>query len=59
MRVMKNNKQRKAAFIKATISIPTSLTPHVSWRKKEPQHAGNFSSYVRSLIIADKKGVAA
>lgn len=42
-------------FFKPTLSIPAELQPFVKQRKNAPQHAGNLSSYVRSLIIADQK----
>jgi hypothetical protein len=42
-------------FVKPTISIPVELEAFVVKRKSEPQHAGNLSSYIRSLIIADRE----
>ena len=40
--------------MRATITIPAELASHVEKRKNEPTHAGNLSSYVRTLIIADQ-----
>ena len=45
----------KQDFVKPTISIPAELWPWAQTRKGSPQHAGSLSSYIRSLIIADKQ----
>jgi len=41
-------------FIRVTVTIPGELKAHVDSRKNSLEHAGNFSSYVRSLILKDK-----
>ena len=52
---MKNGKPKaRNDFVRATITIPAELASHVEKRKNEPTHAGNLSSYVRTLIIADQ-----
>ena len=45
----------KTEFVKPTISLPAELWPWAEARKADPQHAGSLSSYIRSLIIADRE----
>lgn len=42
-------------FRRATVTIPRELVPFADGRAAEPEHAGNFSSYIRSLILRDKR----
>ena len=49
-----NKKPKRSGFLRPTLTIPDELESFIERRKNEPQHAGNLSSYVRGLIIADK-----
>jgi hypothetical protein len=40
-------------FIRKSITIPASLWDHVEKRMKDPLHANNLSSYIRTLIVGD------
>lgn len=55
---IKQGANDKPKFIKPTISIPNELEGFIDERKNSPQHAGSLSSYIRSLIIADRAGNA-
>jgi len=61
--VNKKHGKDKIEFVRPTISLPAELVPFIEARKRTPQHSGNLSSYIRSLIIADRdkeeKAVAA
>jgi hypothetical protein len=41
-------------FVHRTISLPRDLVAFADERSAQPEHAGNFSSYLRSLIIQDR-----
>jgi hypothetical protein len=45
----------KGDFVRATITLPGELDGFMKSRAAEPQHAGNFSSYVRNLILKDRE----
>lgn len=45
---------QRDGFLRLTITIPAELETFIESRRKSPLHAGNLSSYVRSLIIADQ-----
>jgi len=51
----KASADEKLKFVKATISIPSDVAKFAARRKNEPAHAGNLSSYIRALIIADNQ----
>jgi hypothetical protein len=53
----KRSVPKRHLFVRTTITIPQELKPFVARRKSDPQHSGNLSSYIRSLIIADKKSI--
>lgn len=38
-------------YVRISLSIPRDLWPFFERQRKRPQHAGNRSSYVRSLIL--------
>lgn len=42
-------------FFRSTLALPVELKPFVEKRKNDLQHAGNFSSYVRNLILDDER----
>jgi len=54
----KKNRAAKAewsdAFVHRTISLPMDLAAFADERSAQPEHAGDFSSYLRSLIIQDE-----
>jgi hypothetical protein len=41
-------------FVRKTITIPVELELFANDRSNQPEHAGNFSSYVRTLILRDR-----
>ena len=45
----------KQQFVRATVTIPAELAPFAQQRASEPEHAGNLSSYIRGLIVRDKR----
>jgi len=45
---------KRNGFIRSTLTIPQELSDFIEAQKNQPAHAGNLSSYVRGLIIADK-----
>jgi len=61
MCIMKNRKQQPdpvgIEFMRTTITLPAELQPFVEMRKSAPEHAGNMSAYVRSLILQDRKAL--
>jgi len=44
----------KPDFVRKTVTIPAELDSFANNRTNAPEHAGNFSAYVRSLIIQDR-----
>lgn len=46
-------KRATRKFSRHTICLPRDLLPHLRRSVSSPEHAGNVSSYVRRLIIAD------
>jgi hypothetical protein len=48
----KRFKQSKQ-FVRASITIPAEIAAFAAEQSSQPEHAGNMSSYVRSLIIRD------
>lgn len=49
----------KQQFVRATVTIPAELAPFAQQRASQPEHAGNLSSYIRGLIVRDKREAAA
>ena len=45
----------RRAIVRRTITIPGELDGWVERQSSQPQHMGNVSSYVRSLVIEDMK----
>jgi len=45
---------KKSGFAVRTISFPKELLKYARLRARDPQHAGNLSSFLRSLVIEDK-----
>ena len=43
------------SFVRKTVTIPEELSDFTDEQVSQPEHAGNFSSYVRSLILRDRK----
>lgn len=54
IRQSKPKAPKAAGFIRSTITIPGELGPFVEQRTAQPEYAGNFSAYVRSLILRDR-----
>jgi len=48
----------KQQFVRATVTIPAELAPFAQQRASQPEHAGNLSSYIRGLIVRDKREAA-
>lgn len=46
--------KQRGGFVRKTVTIPGEITPFAEERTASPEHAGNFSSYVRTLILKDK-----
>lgn len=44
----------KPEFVRKTVTIPAELDSFANNQTNAPEHAGNFSAYVRSLIIRDR-----
>jgi Arc/MetJ-type ribon-helix-helix transcriptional regulator len=51
---MTNTSAVKQTFVRRTVTIPAELADYVEQQRNSPQHAGNLSSFVRSLVIADR-----
>ena len=54
-RAKQNSLPVRIAFMRRTVTVPSELGPFVDDRLAGPQHAGNFSSYVRNLILDDRE----
>jgi hypothetical protein len=50
-----NKVNRRGKFVRATLCLPAELEPFMQSRINSPEHAGNRSSYVRGLVIRDKR----
>ncbi len=50
----KDRAERNADFIRKTITIPAEVVPFAEEKAASPEHAGNLSSYIRTLILADR-----
>ena len=48
-------KSARTRFIRSTVTIPAELVGFIGRRVGDPVHAGNLSSYIRSLIIHDRE----
>jgi hypothetical protein len=49
----KKKSARSDRFVRKTLTIPADVISFGDQQAAKPEHAGNWSSYVRSLIIAD------
>lgn len=47
--------ESKPGFIRKTVTIPGELSGFVERETEKPAHAGNLSSYIRSLILRDRE----
>ena len=54
-RAKQNSPPVRIAFLRKTVTVPSELGPFVDDQLAGPQHAGNFSSYVRNLILDDRE----
>jgi hypothetical protein len=43
-------------FVRRTVTVPAEIVPFADKRTAAPEYAGNFSAYVRALIIRDREG---
>lgn len=61
MRVRKKQKQKagRSGFIRRTVTIPGEIVEFADAQAAKPEHAGNFSSYVRGLILRARNERAA
>jgi hypothetical protein len=50
----KQIKNRPGGFVRKTVTIPADLAGFVEQQKNFPEHAGNLSSYLRTLILRDR-----
>ena len=60
MKIRAGNKKAKDApaktgFIRKTVTLPAELGDFALAQSSEPEHAGNLSSYVRGLILRDRR----
>jgi hypothetical protein len=42
-------------FVRKTVTIPADLDPFATEQSRKPEHAGNLSSYIRTLILRDRE----
>ena len=52
---LKTQKGRKREFVRKTVTLPKDLEAYTEERADAPEHAGNLSSYIRNLILNDRK----
>lgn len=55
--VKAKSKKTERDFIRKTVTIPSELEEFSGEQTAKPEHAGNFSSYVRSLILRDQRQI--
>lgn len=48
-----------AGFIRKTVTLPDEVAEFADSQAAKPEHAGNVSSYVRSLILQDRENSSA
>ena len=61
MRVMSNKtvkqtkqNERNDEFVRKTVTLPEEVTEFAERQAARPEYAGNFSAYVRTLILQDR-----
>ena len=45
----------RRVFLRKTVTLPDELGAFLEEQTAGPKHAGNFSSYVRNLILDDRE----
>jgi hypothetical protein len=50
----KDTAERNPEFVRKTITVPTDIVTFADEQVAKPEHAGNWSSYVRNLILNDR-----